>query len=157
MNEHIQLENHYAKRYSCNKCDFRATRQDNVKKHIEFVHEGSRQFSCNHCDKAYMDNAELKKHVQGFHEKDKGWNKCNICQKNFYGKCGLKRHIKPDREGEKLQMWNLRLQIRLKNKTKGPYQICSSRNKEMLMSKRDLNGRIISKNEDEAKYLKLES
>ena len=59
--------------YSCNKCNYKATRQYNLKKHKEFKHEDVRH-SCNKCDYKATTVGNLK-----IHKQIKQNNKNNVC------------------------------------------------------------------------------
>ena len=49
-------------RYSCNRCDFKATWKQSLKEHIDTVHEKV-QYSCNQCDYKVTTKKYLKRHI----------------------------------------------------------------------------------------------
>ena len=52
---------HDGVKYSCNQCDSKFSRQDNLKIHKMSVHEGVK-YSCNQCDYKGSHKSHLKKH-----------------------------------------------------------------------------------------------
>lgn len=54
-------------KYPCDQCDYKATRQWNLKKHKLSVHEGVK-YSCDECDYKATDQSQVKKHKRSKHE-----------------------------------------------------------------------------------------
>ena len=57
---------HEENQYTCDKCYFKATQKEPLKKHIETNHE-KRQYTCDKCDFKATQKDLLKRHVQSLH------------------------------------------------------------------------------------------
>lgn len=53
-------------KYPCDQCEYKATRQWNLKKHKLSVHEGVK-YGCDECDYKATDQSQVKKHKRGKH------------------------------------------------------------------------------------------
>ena len=54
-------------KYPCSQCDFKATRDSNLKIHIESVHEGIK-YPCSQCDYKATQQSHLKRHIDSRHK-----------------------------------------------------------------------------------------
>ena len=61
---YIQIE--HGVRYSCNQCEYSATRENNLKKHMHSMHEGVR-YHCYQCELSASRPEYLEKHIQNNH------------------------------------------------------------------------------------------
>ncbi|XP_066936197.1 zinc finger and BTB domain-containing protein 49-like [Clytia hemisphaerica] len=79
------------KAFSCDVCQKRFDRKENLMRHIR-IHTGDRRYICNFCGKGYTDPSGLKKHVNAKHANEKKIFKCDICQDTFPNKVILDKH-----------------------------------------------------------------
>ena len=77
---------------SCQECDFKATRIDQVKSHVLRIHRMQFDFKCSHCPKQYTTKSELKFHINSSHKKKT--LKCPHCNKAYSVEKYLKFHLK---------------------------------------------------------------
>ena len=89
LNEHIKTK-HEGKRYPCSQCDYQATQTTRLKQHVQSVHEGKR-YLCSQCDYQATQTTHLKQHVQSVHEGMK--YPCNECCNEYSYKGELAKHI----------------------------------------------------------------
>ena len=62
------MENkHEGVRYSCDKCEYSATRLIHLKSQKEYIHEGQR-FHCDKCEYSGTCRGNLRKHIESKHE-----------------------------------------------------------------------------------------
>ena len=85
-------------KYDCNRCDYKATRKENINRHIRYFHEGIVDHHCPICNKGFMMGIEVKYHIKRHHEGIK--EKCDFCEKEFLSKQVLKNHIQVVHEGK---------------------------------------------------------
>ena len=99
---------HQGVKFSCNKCEFKTTRKDQLKKHTLITHkEKELQFSCNQSDKKADTETSLKSHIESDNEETKpkateqiedsdlpSSNECPICDKVFSSVSSSKLHYK---------------------------------------------------------------
>ena len=55
------MSEHEGVKYSCNLCDYKASRKGNLKTHKMSVHMGIK-YSCDQCDSKLTEQGSLKKH-----------------------------------------------------------------------------------------------
>ena len=82
---------HTEKKYQCEHCQKRFTRNDHLKNHVR-THTKERPYQCEHCQKCFTRNDHLKSHIRT-HTKEKSYQ-CEHCQKCFSESGNLKRHIR---------------------------------------------------------------
>ena len=58
---------HEGVRYPCSQCEYIATQVSALKRHFKSQHEGVR-YPCSKCDHSATDASNLKKHVESMHE-----------------------------------------------------------------------------------------
>ena len=85
-------------KYSCDQCDYNATRAGHLNRHIQNIHNGVK-YACDQCDKQFTLQNKLKIHIQNIHEGIK--YACDQCDKQFTEKDSLNRHIHSVHEGVK--------------------------------------------------------
>ena len=78
-------------RYKCTKCHFEAKRTDLLKRHFQSVHEGIK-YSCKQCDYQSKRQDRLKTHYDSVHAGIK--HPCNQCDYQATRSDGLRKHIK---------------------------------------------------------------
>ena len=87
--------------FSCNQCDFKAKRSNNLRLHIRITHEGFR-FPCRQCNVSYKSKLALQKHNQKTHENkiilSFSWNQCDS---KFREKKSLSNHKEAAHEGKR--------------------------------------------------------
>jgi len=66
LKTHIESK-HKGIRYTCEKCDYKATTAGNLKKHVMSKHDGIK-FQCMHCDYKAAQKQTLKVHITNKHE-----------------------------------------------------------------------------------------
>ena len=74
---------------SCDQCDYKTKRKDNLKKHIDSVH-GDVRYSCDQCYYKATKRTHLKTHIDSVH--GDVWYSCDQCDYKSKCKCNLKRH-----------------------------------------------------------------
>ena len=91
--------------YPCALCDYKATKQCNLKRHVERVHKISheKQYPCAHCDYKTPKESNLKRHSERIHTENKKPVKspvnhendypCDHCDYTATKQCNLKRHV----------------------------------------------------------------
>jgi len=91
------MKRHYSelhpdtKPFSCDLCNKRFDRKENLSRHVR-IHTGDRRYVCNHCGKGYTDPSGLKKHVIAKHASD--LYSCDVCcNATFRSKDSLNRHL----------------------------------------------------------------
>ena len=82
--------------YPCNQCDYKATREEHLKKHKEYKHEGVR-YPCDKCDYKGITEGKLKVHKESKHQGICYY--CDDCQYKAATPSNLKQHV---------EIWHLR-------------------------------------------------
>ena len=80
-------------RYNCDKCEYKATKEGNLKKHVELKHEGFCYY-CDQCEYKAKEAGTLKRHISTKHEKA-----CNQCEYKGETNIDLKLHFEIVNEG----------------------------------------------------------
>ena len=77
---------------SCQECDFKATRIENVKSHVLRIHRKQFDFKCTQCPKQYTTKSELNFHINSSHKIKT--LKCPHCSNTYSVEKYLKFHFK---------------------------------------------------------------
>ena len=64
-------KNNHGKKFRCDRCEYEATRSDNLKRHVRSVHAKEKDFKCELCEYAARQPSDLKRHVLAVHDKMK--------------------------------------------------------------------------------------
>ena len=92
LKKHTDSVHEGIKPFKCNICEYECARNDRLKKHIDSVHEGIKPFKCKICDYRTAEKRKLMGHIESVHERIKPF-KCHICQYKSALKSHLKTHI----------------------------------------------------------------
>jgi len=79
------------KSFSCNQCDFEASKKSQLKQHSNTVHRPTK-FACNQCDFKANCKRNLKEH-SNVHHISKIQKKCKFCEFTAFDKSELKTHL----------------------------------------------------------------
>ena len=61
------MKSHYDKKFACEQCSYKATKQDHLNQHIKSIHEGVK-YPCDQCNHKATTPSDLRKHVKSVHE-----------------------------------------------------------------------------------------
>ena len=78
-------------KHACKQCDYKTTRQFDLKTHIQSIHE-SVKYDCYHCDKQLTQKSSLTKHIKSEHDGVK--YACKHCDYQAKEQAVLKKHMK---------------------------------------------------------------
>ena len=94
MKVHILMVHTSEKRFQCDKCDYRTSDKQQLKRHM-YTHSDDpmegRKFKCEICHKAFFTNQELKQHLM-VHGGIKPY-KCKLCSGTFSNFSGHRQHM----------------------------------------------------------------
>merc|ERR1711874_883474 len=79
--------------FSCDLCDFKASKRSGLKRHTEATHEGLRPYECKLCDLKTTQNSTLRAHVRAIHENNRETYPCIQCDYKATRKSGLTKHV----------------------------------------------------------------
>ena len=79
----------------CDKCEYKASRQDNLRRHTQAVHNGIKYF-CELCECHAITEGDFKKHKESIHKGVK--YSCDQCEHQKTQKKRLKKHKQSDHE-----------------------------------------------------------
>ena len=88
----------HQKRFQCDGCDQKFTRNSNLTRHRR-IHKGEKRFGCSRCKKTFMEKHHLAAHERT-HTGEKPFA-CPCCQRAFTDRSNMLRHVRthPDYEG----------------------------------------------------------
>ena len=86
-----QLKKCNENKYSCDRCNYKASQLSHLQKHIRSIHEGVK-FPCNQCNSKFTDPSNLQKHIKSVHEGIK--YPCDECSYRATQMSSLRTHIK---------------------------------------------------------------
>ena len=85
--------NNCLNRFKCDLCEYKTSRNNNLKKHIKQVHDKIKDVLCNLCDFKCSTNGHLQRHIKQVHNKIKDVQ-CDKCDFKCSTNSDLTRHIK---------------------------------------------------------------
>ena len=95
LRQHVKSK--HKKKFACNLCEHKFSRQSELKLHIENVHIGE-VHHCDQCIKEYKSQEQLKEHLLAKHGDDISYL-CSQCDSRYTSRMNLKRHIQNTHEG----------------------------------------------------------
>ena len=104
LNWHKKSVHHIIKIYNCEKCDAMLSSSFSLKRHDNAMHKGVR-YSCDHCNYKATQLGNLKTHIKAVHLKVKNYH-CEDCEYRTPLLSTLKRHVNTVHL-KKEQMWGV--------------------------------------------------
>ncbi len=80
-------------RFRCQRCDYKCSRNSDLKKHIKRVHDKIKDRQCPHCEYKCSTNSDLKKHIKQVHDMVRDIQ-CSQCNFKCSAISSLRRHMK---------------------------------------------------------------
>ena len=94
INHRISVHKIGEKRFSCDKCPFKALSSSHLNRHIKVVHGNNIDHDCEECGYTASNKVELSNHIFSFHKMGVKKSKCELCPYETYSKQTLRNHFK---------------------------------------------------------------